>query len=215
MDYLDLINGVLRRLRENTVSSIYENTLSSLIAEYINDAKRQVENSHSWTALRQDITFGTSDGVTTYDLDGSQNRITIIDVRDVTNNAMLRPVSAAYIRQSSLIENLGTSRPSYYATEGVAANGDTKMKLWPVPNGTYTIKVHAVQRTPDLAAEGDILSVPSQPVILLAYAMAAQDRGDVDGADLQTLYGAAKRSLADHIMLDAAHNPQEMVWFPI
>ena len=45
MTYLELINGVLRRLRENTVSTANETDYSSMIGDLINDAKTTVESS--------------------------------------------------------------------------------------------------------------------------------------------------------------------------
>ena len=215
MDYLDLVNNVLRRLREPTVSSLYENAQSSVIADIVNDAKRQVEDAHDWSALRQDLTFATIDGQLSYRLNGSQNRATIIDVRDTTNNAMLSMVSSAYIRRQELISNPGTTRPTYYALDGVHSSGDSNIKLWPVPNGAYLIKAFCVLRTDNLTAEGSTTAVPNQPIILLAYAMAAQERGDVDGADIQTLFGFAKKSLGEAIMYDAAKNPDEQIWYGV
>ena len=52
MTYLDLINNVLRRLREDTVDTVNGTDYSSLIGDLVNDAKKIVENSFDWTALR-------------------------------------------------------------------------------------------------------------------------------------------------------------------
>ena len=40
MTYLQLVNSVLRRLRENEVDSVNQNNYSKLIGEFVNDAKR-------------------------------------------------------------------------------------------------------------------------------------------------------------------------------
>jgi len=66
MTYLNLINGVLRRLRETTVSTYTETTYSTMIGDLINDAKTTVEEAWEWSALRNTITFNTVDGTTTY-----------------------------------------------------------------------------------------------------------------------------------------------------
>jgi len=42
MTYLESINASLKRLRENTVTSVTANTYSQLIGELINEAKREV-----------------------------------------------------------------------------------------------------------------------------------------------------------------------------
>lgn len=213
MDYLDMVNSVLRRLREDTVSSLYENRQSSVVAEFVNDAKRVVEDAHDWSALRTDLTFATGDGISEYPLPGSMNRATIIDARDQTNQAMLNETTSAWLRRQSLTNNPGTTRPSRYAMEGVDSSGDSIIKLWPTPDSAYIIKVHCVVRTPELSAEGDTPSIPTQPIILLAHALAAQERGDVDSGDLQSLFGYARKSLADAVMYDAAKNRDEQIWY--
>jgi hypothetical protein len=215
MDYLDMVNSVLRRLREGTVTSLYQNEFSSVVAEMVNDAKREVEDAHDWSALRSDLILTTSDGINTYTLPGSQNRATVIDVRDTTNSSMLSPVSSTYIRRQDIISSPGTTKPSYWALEGVDGSGDTQIKFWPTPDNVYTIKAHCVIRTPDLAAEGDTVAIPTKPIVLLAYAMSAQERGSVDSTDIQFMYQFAKSALADAIMYDAAKNPDEQVWYPV
>lgn len=43
MTFLQLVNKVLVRLREDTVSSVDENSYSQLIGEFVNDAVKEVE----------------------------------------------------------------------------------------------------------------------------------------------------------------------------
>ena len=45
MTYLDLVNNVLRRLRETEVSTVAANSYSKLVGDLINDAKDLVENA--------------------------------------------------------------------------------------------------------------------------------------------------------------------------
>jgi len=51
MTYLELINDVLIRLRETTVSTSTETAYSTLIGKFVNDAKRQIEDSYAWNVL--------------------------------------------------------------------------------------------------------------------------------------------------------------------
>ena len=48
MTYLQIVNKVLRRLRENEVSSINENPYSLLIGDLVNVVKREVEDAWDW-----------------------------------------------------------------------------------------------------------------------------------------------------------------------
>ena len=71
MTYIDLINNVLRRLREDTVDTANGTDYSALIGDLVNDAKKIVENSFDWTALRDSITLTTTRGTSEYSLTGS------------------------------------------------------------------------------------------------------------------------------------------------
>ena len=80
MTYLQLVNSVLRRLREDEVTSVSQNSYSKLIGEFVNDAKRSVEDSYDWTALRTTLVVTTDDTTFNYVLTGSQNRMKLLDV---------------------------------------------------------------------------------------------------------------------------------------
>ena len=59
MTFLELVNDVLIRLREPVVTTYNETTYSTLIAKFVNDTKRQVEDAFNWNALGQTITIST------------------------------------------------------------------------------------------------------------------------------------------------------------
>ena len=46
MQYIDLVNSVLVRLRESKVTSVNDTAYSAMIAAFVNDAKKQVENDN-------------------------------------------------------------------------------------------------------------------------------------------------------------------------
>ena len=45
MTYLEMVNDVLVRLREPVVTTVSETTYSALIGKFVNDAKRQIEDT--------------------------------------------------------------------------------------------------------------------------------------------------------------------------
>ena len=69
--YVNLVNHVMRRLREDEVSSVSNTTYSTMVGDFVNDAKRHVEDAHDWSALRATITVSTSDGTDGYTLSDS------------------------------------------------------------------------------------------------------------------------------------------------
>ncbi|MGB0359779.1 MAG: hypothetical protein ACPGC4_08155, partial [Litorivicinaceae bacterium] len=80
MTYLELVNNVLKRLRERTVNSVSESAYSELIGVLVNDAKSEVENAWNWSALRNTLTLTTSSGVFNYELNGTGNNFSVMDV---------------------------------------------------------------------------------------------------------------------------------------
>ena len=66
MTYLELVNNVLRRIREEEVSSVYSTTYSKMIGDFVNDAKKIVEAAWDWSALRTTLTIKTTDDIFNY-----------------------------------------------------------------------------------------------------------------------------------------------------
>jgi hypothetical protein len=90
MTYLNLVNNVLRRLRETEVSSVQTTAYSKLIGDIVNDAKDLVENSWDWSALRTTLTITTTADVFNYALTGSQNSIKELNVLNYTSHIIMR-----------------------------------------------------------------------------------------------------------------------------
>jgi hypothetical protein len=63
MTYLNLVNNVLRRMREEEVASVSSNTYSKMVGDFVNDAKRTVEDSWDWSALRTTLTISTTNDI--------------------------------------------------------------------------------------------------------------------------------------------------------
>lgn len=63
MTYLDLVNNVLRRMREEEVSTVSESTYSKMVGDFVNDSKKLVETSWDWSALRTTLTIETTENI--------------------------------------------------------------------------------------------------------------------------------------------------------
>ena len=64
MTYIQIINAVLRRLREDEVASPSDTEYSTLIGDFVNETKREVEAAWNWTALRTTITLSADNATT-------------------------------------------------------------------------------------------------------------------------------------------------------
>ena len=69
MTYLQLVNRVMRRLREREVDTIQgtgtSNSYARLIGDFVNEAKSQAEVAWKWGGLRQTLSGNTAEGLLT------------------------------------------------------------------------------------------------------------------------------------------------------
>ena len=216
MTYIQLINAVLRRLREKEITSLTTavngNTYPKLIGDFVNEAKTMVENAWDWSALRTTNTISTQENIFNYILTGSNNRFEVIHVLNDTDNFVMQYRDSNWFDKAYLLNEVQTGSPSYYSFNGVDANGDTQVDLYPKPDGVYDIRFNVLQRPKDLVADSDKLLVPSRPVVLLAYAMAIEERGEDGGNSSQWAYATGQSALSDEIALDAARHPEDLIW---
>lgn len=212
MTYLELVNKVLVRLREDTVATVNQTAYSRLIGEFVNDAIRQVEDAWDWSALRTTLTVSTSSDIFNYVLTGSQNRVKILDVVNDTSNFFLTYKDQHWFNNTFLNTTPAKGSPFFYTFNGVDANGDTQVDLYPIPNGAYILRFNVVQRTPEFTNDADELLVPYLPVIHMAVALATRERGESGGNMTPELFMSADRMLSDAIALDASKHPEELVF---
>jgi len=213
MTYLQLVNSVLRRLREDEVTSVSQNSYSKLIGEFVNDSKRTVEDAYDWTALRDTLTVSTESTAFNYTLVGSGNRMKILDVANDTSNFFLQYRTSHWMNNAFLINDAPTGTPQFYSFNGVDANGDNGVDLYPRPDGVYQVRFNAVLRTDDFTVDTDNMLIPSSPVVQLATALGARERGETGGTSAAELFALADRTLADAIAFDAAQHPEETIWY--
>lgn len=212
MTYLEIVNKVLRRLREDTVDTVSQNTYSALVGEFVNDAKRIVEDAWDWSALRTTLTVTTSADVFNYVLTGSGNRIELLDVVNDTSNFFMKYRDQHWFNKTFLVDEPATGSPMYYCFNGVDSNGDTAVDLSPIPDSVYALRFNAILRTPELSADTDEVLIPTLPIIQTAVALAITERGESGGQSAAEALGFANRTLSDAIALDAYKHPEELVY---
>ena len=212
MNYLLIVNNVLKRLRERTVSTVEENTYSTLISMFVNDAKQEVEQAWDWSALRTTLTATTTAGAFAYELTGAGDNMKMLDVVNDTSNAFMTYKTASDFNNYYLNSTPTQGSPRYYSFNGIDNNGDTIVEIFPPPDGTYLIRFNLINRQNDLATDTDVLLCPFKPVEMLAYAKAVEERGEDGGVAGVSAYRTAERALSDAIALDAAKHPEEVIW---
>ena len=219
MTYLEAVNKVLRRLREDEVISVSSNPYSKLIGELVNDAKRIVEDAWDWSGnIQQNLTVGTS--LTDLTIPNSTVNTQVRSVRNIDTKANLKRLEYTDYRdlfiENLLVPTFG-SQPEFYATQFDFTTDSQKVYFWPPTEGTKTfyLNVRWDNRGDDVLTDSSTLSVPSLPVVQFAHAMAVEERGETGGTTPATLFGIAKSTLSDAVAYDAAAFPSATTWVDV
>ena len=220
MTYRELINQVLIRLREDTISSDWSGNIndSSVISAYqkvigslVNDAKRSMEERHDWLNLRETVDISTVNGTKNYNLSSGQE-IKIIDSVNNDTGMHLNQVSKVYINTVKYPTD-PTGEPLYYAFNGSDASNNLKIDLSPVPTEAHTISFDIIKFQNDLTEADTVISVPEKPVVLGAWAMAIAERGEDGGTQSSLMAAESLEALKQAIILDSGNTKYETDWY--
>ena len=237
MTYLELVNAVLTRLREDTIDGNPSNPANFLkdpyyksIGEHVNDAKDRVEDAWQWTQLRVtdtvevDNTGSDDDGYVEIP-ESFDNAYNLTRVWNRTTGGFFRARSESWMRQyyaglgptpyDPAVVDSYRGTPTYWgwARENPASSGNRTLIVAPIPNGPYQLAIDGIKHQPRLALPTDVLKVPSLPVYTLATALASRERGEVGGTPTSELFAIADSHLSDAIAQDTAWVADEMDWF--
>ena len=219
MTYLELVNAVMRRLRESEVSTVQgtgnSNAYARLIGDFVNEAKSQVEVAWDWSALRSTLTLTTTPNVFNYELNGTQNNFKVLDVWNDSDDIEMQYKSASWFNREFLTATPQTGTPMFYNFNGVSVDRDTQVDIYPIPDGVYDLRFNITQRNLELTEDAETTVLPTRPIILLATAMAIEERGEDGGQQSMNAYAAAQSALADEIAMDAARHPEDTLWYSV
>lgn len=191
LTYLQIVNKVLTKLREDNVTSVTYNDYSTLIGEFVNDAKKEVEDAWDWSVLRTSVTFSSSVGVRTYSLTSGTNTDSrlVYDEHDrpmafdVTTGTQIQlyeynedRVEREFLLQTPALTN---EQP---CTFSLTTLGDGfQVNLLETPLSIRNYKFYFIVPQEELTNSSDICSVPWRPVRDLALMYALDERGEEIG----------------------------------
>jgi hypothetical protein len=196
MTQLEMVNKILLRLREDQVSTVTDSDYSKLVAQFVNDAKADIEDiNHDWSQyeIEVDITI-LADGTRSYDITASNDRSKLMrsyqDDRvpaayDITANESGQlfdcPLKILK-RERALTNDINDVRvPKVFAIEADTDVGDGwKITLLWGANEQRDWRMYWYAPQDDLTLTGsddntEIL-LPQRPVELRAYAYAVNER---------------------------------------
>ena len=208
MTYLELVNDVLVRLRETTVATVTETSYSSLIGKFVNDAKRQVEDAYAWNVLGTTITLSTTSGTYQYALTGAGQKFQVIDVINTTSNLGMKNIDFASMNRKQNFSTPVSGIPSEYCFDGIDGSYDTKVTIYPRPDGVYSIPFSLAVPQATLTSGSTVIAVPDVLVAQNAYARALVERGEDGGLSSSEAYQLYKSMLSDYIALEGTRYPE-------
>lgn len=210
MTYLEIVNKVLVRLRENQVGSLTESSYSTLIADLVNVVKREIENSWDWHCLRTTLSATTASGLFNYVLRGFGTTSRVLNVFNDTDNVIMRHMPSNWFDQQFLLSTSQTGSPNFYSFNGVSQYGDAQVDVFPIPDKAYDLRFNVVMQQDDLTTATETLLINPNLLIEGVVSRALMERGEDGGsADQELRY---RNMLADFISIEAGHRPTETTW---
>ncbi|KKK64746.1 hypothetical protein LCGC14_2981090 [marine sediment metagenome] len=196
---LNIVNDVLRRLREDEVNSVATSDYATLIAMFLNDAKEDLEDEWFWAVNEISIdTSITSDGTRTYDLTSTTDRSFLIrqindqtpHAYDVTTNqnGQLMDIPLKRLQQvrdtyKGTVPNVEAPR-EFAITPDSDGRGDT-LTLAQGATSTRTWRTYWYAPQAELALDGTadstVIVLPERPLYLRTLYYALNERGEEMG----------------------------------
>lgn len=210
MTYLETINEVLRRLREDTVSTASESTYSVLVGSFVKQAYTEVCNAYNWPELQetQDVAITSSDtSFTITSGDSGEGVADVTSVYNTTDECFLARANKKWVLDK-LSSYTSQNKPSHFAYGGETAQSTSTYHIYPTSDASYTLRVN-FNRKPDLNntfSDSTFLLTPELPVILRALSLAVSERGEDGGATSNEVDMMAGHALADAISLYESNN---------
>ena len=199
---LTIVNDILERLREDTVTSVNDNSYSKLVGMFVNDAKEDMEDvNHEWSVYVTEVdTTILSDGTRTYDLTGTNDRSWMIRdgepgndmlpaAYDITTNEVgqLFDCPLKLLQKTRALTNSisDVKVPSVFAiTADSDGRGWTLTLLWGA-NETRTWRHYWYIPQASLARDGTddstVIKLPRNPIYQRALYYALNERGEEMG----------------------------------
>jgi hypothetical protein len=237
LNWVQLVNQVLIRLRESQVTTVSATSYSQLIGAYVNDAKRIVENAWQWSGLIDYYAFNTVTGQSQYHTNANSGAIlgtafserTRLYIDTVENKPLLinatlnfearlnykptlvdRVTYQMMLNQPTLYYQPPTTWTLYSDPTNTAYQWNKIVTLTPFPDIVYQMQLWVVNPQSDLLEDTTAMIVPDPPVYELAYLYALYEKGEALGETIDVAKARADAALADAVSYDA----QQTAEFP-
>jgi hypothetical protein len=211
MNFIELINATQKRLRETTTSTVDATKYSTLVAAFVNDAKTIVESAWDWSQNRSVITVTTVADTQVYSLTGAGQDPEVLGAWNDTQNAILPKRQELLSKHLEFSQVAQDGTPEWWTFKGNDGT-DAQITVWPNPNAVDDLKFWVYNVQAELVLTTDEMNVPWKPVVLLAVAMLAEEKGETGGTTSKRYFEMADTVLSDAIARDASQSDREIDW---
>jgi len=235
MTFIETINEVLIRLREETIGSDWSGNLndasSSIVNDYqkmigalVNDTVKNIEGYHDWssnrttvniTPLQNAISFSLYQG-TWYHGQDTQ----ILSVYNEDTGTVLKQVTKDFINKKTYPDTEEVGEPLYYYIKGVVSSTSKEpilsIGIYPkTPSTNTNLLVDIIASSNKITAADTTVLMPPQPVILGTWARAIAERGEDGGTQASVAAREARESLTHAVMIDNGNTEYENNWYVV
>lgn len=195
MTFLELVNRVLRRLREDEVDN-FTAEYSQLVADFVAEAHAEVLEAHDWSIFDEEIVVPLTAGTAEYDVAGTSQEAQLryvdngplvawFESDSATQGQPIRQVSwQEYTRLKQIDTSQAASQPTFFA---LRLDGEQwEVAVWPTPDTTgpelrMTFWNPEARLDSDTDATSRTIMVPWRPVFLGALYLSLNERGEEIG----------------------------------
>lgn len=213
MTFIEIVNKVLIRLRENTVTATSDEDYAGVIGEFVNDTIREVEDAWDWNGLKSSIKLTCVPGTWNWTLTGVNQRTRVLSVYDYTNKRKLDFCTPEYFTHRMMTDNPTVQdKPTMYTWGQLNTDGVPTLEVYPIPDDVYELYAHVKIPRDIVTSDTANVDMPPRVIILGAYAKALQERGEDQGMNLVHAQKSYENALADAIQYDAAITGPQVDW---
>ena len=243
MNYLEMVNEVLVRMREDEITSVKDSdndAQQKLVCKFVRDAVEFVMGSHTWNAQRRVWSVPLIANKHNYTLPTSGQGAAIYTVRFAETESLLTEANARYLSTKKEIRG----KPAMYTTAHADA-GNMSINLHPTPDDRYPVTgadpseygiaeyaiaeysgtgrgsdtqelaVFGYAQAAKLVGDSDNIELPHMPVMYYAMAYASRERGELGGQSTAELFALAASYMSDAISWDVNSTHLEYIWNPV
>lgn len=217
--YVQIVNRVLRRLRETQVSNYDDTDYSTFVGDLVNETIADVQDAAEWRSLR-DIHTLTLDGASrVYTLDstssagsrGTNDQLVIRRVWDDTNDWEIRRREYDGIQLAKL-DVPDPTLTTWYTEVGEDTTGNRKIEFY--PDVATTLKLLTYNPHTEVSTSSTPVMLPERVVAAGAYALAVNERGEDGGTQATAAWQLYTKALAAAVSREVENRQtdDESVW---